>query len=249
MKSAGASGPVPVGRRRGGPEVADDGALFEAIFSSAAIGIALVDMDGHPVVSNPALERMLGYTGVELREMAFTEFTHPEDASADWDLFQELIAGDRDHYEMEKRYIRRDGQIVWGRLTVSLIRTIDGAPRFAVGMVEDVTERNRFEDRYRTLVEQLPGIVYTAEFGEAGRWQYASPFATALLGFSSEEWLSDPFLWWHHVHPDDRERVLEEERSSEATGRPLDSRVPDVHEDRRDEVGLRRGDGRGRGGR
>ena len=78
----------------------DDRPVFEAIFRSAAIGIALVDMDGHPVASNPALEGMLGYSAEELRGMAFTEFTHPDDAWADWDLFGELVAGDRDHYEM-----------------------------------------------------------------------------------------------------------------------------------------------------
>ena len=192
----------------------DDRPVFEAVFRSAAMGIALVDMDGHPVASNPALERMLGYSAEELRAMAFTEFTHPEDASADWDLFAELVAGDREHYEMHKRYLHRDGHIVWGRLTVSLIRQADGSPHYAVGMVEDVSERKRLEERYRALVEQIPGIVYTAEFGEAGRWRYVSPFATTLLGFSSAEFVDDPLLYWRQIHPDDRARVMDDEHRS-----------------------------------
>lgn len=201
----------------------DDRAVFEAIFQSSAIGIALVDMDGHPVASNPALERMLGYSAQELRGMAFTEFTHPDDASADWDLFAELVAGERDHYEMHKRYLHRDGHIVWGRLTVSLIRRADGSPDYAVGMVEDVTERKRLEERYRTLVEQLPGIVYTAEFGEAGRWRYVSPFATELLGFSAQEFVDDPLLYWRQIHPDDRARVIGEEDHTRDTTRSFSS--------------------------
>lgn len=196
----------------------DDRVVFEAVFRTAAIGIALVDMEGRPVVSNPALHRMLGYDGDRLAAMTFPEFTHPDDVEADWDLFQELIAGERDSYEMHKRYLHRDGHVVWGHLTVSLIRGGDGSPRYAVGMVEDVTDRKLLEDRYRTLVEQLPGIVYTAEFGEAGRWQYASPFATALLGFSAEEILQDPLLWWRQIHPDDRLRVMEEEQFAHGSG-------------------------------
>ncbi len=199
----------------------DDRALIAAVFENAAMGIALVDMDGHPVESNPALQRMLGYGAAELREMAFTEFTHPDDASADWDLFQELVAGARAHYPMHKRYIRKDGTTLWGRLIVTLIRSPDGAPRYAVGMVEDVSERRQVEERYRALVEQLPGIVYRAEFGHSGRWHYASPFSEQLLGFPPGEWTRDPDLWWRQVYPEDRARVIAEERRSRDEGRPF----------------------------
>lgn len=128
---------------------------FEAVFEDAAIGVALVDMQGHPVRVNRALVRMLGYSAEELAEMVFTEFTHPEDAEADWDLFAELIRGDRDHYQMEKRYFRRDGRLIWGRLTVSLVRGSDGDPSFAIGMVEDVTERKRAEEALRERSQRL----------------------------------------------------------------------------------------------
>jgi PAS domain S-box-containing protein len=205
------------------PTGTDERALFEAIFRNAAIGIALVDMQGRPVESNAALERMLGYSSDELRAMSFTEFTHPDDVEADWDLFQELIVGKRDHYEMHKRYLHRDGRIVSARLTVSLIRGADGTPHHAVGMVEDVSEHLRLEERYRTLVEQLPGVVYTAEFGESGRWDYASPYTMTLLGFMPDELRSDPLLWWRQIHPEDRGRVIAEERRVRAEGGSLAS--------------------------
>jgi PAS domain S-box-containing protein len=120
-------------------------ARFRAIFSGAAIGIVLVDVDGRPVESNPAIEQMLGYTREELRGMVFTEVTHPDDVAADWALFAELVAGQRDSYRMEKRYLHKDGHIVWGNLTVSLVRDERGTPQFTIGMVEDITARKGME--------------------------------------------------------------------------------------------------------
>jgi len=120
-------------------------ARFRAIFADAAIGMVLVDLEGRPVESNPAIERMLGYTRKELREMVFTAVTHPDDVSADWALFAALVAGRRDAYQMEKRYLHKDGHIVWGNLTVSLVRDERGTLRFTIGMVEEITARKEIE--------------------------------------------------------------------------------------------------------
>ncbi len=120
-------------------------ARFRAIFAGAAIGIVLVNVEGRPIEANPAIERMLGYTREELRGMVFTEVTHPEDTVADWALFEELVAGRRDAYQMEKRYLHREGHVVWGNLTVSLVRDEGGTPQFTIGMVEDITARKRME--------------------------------------------------------------------------------------------------------
>jgi len=130
---------------------------FRAIFFDAAIGIVLVDLTGCPVESNPAIERMLGYTRDELRGMVFTAVTHPDDVSADWALFAELVAGRRDAYQMEKRYLHKDGHVVWGNLTVSVVRGALGTPQFTIGMVEDITARKEMEanlsEAQRRLVE------------------------------------------------------------------------------------------------
>jgi PAS domain S-box-containing protein len=116
---------------------------FRAIFEHAAIGIKLADRDGRIVASNPALQQMLGYTEEELRGRPFTEFSHHDDGITDWNNLQELMAARCDHYQMEKRYLRKDGRLVWTRLTVSLMRDAEENPRFALGMVEDVTARKR----------------------------------------------------------------------------------------------------------
>jgi len=114
-----------------------------AIFYGAVIGIALVGLDGRPVACNPALERMLGYHVSELRGMVFTEIAHPNDVATDRELYRELVLGERDFYRTEKRYLNKDGHVVWCNLTASLVRDPDGRPQFTIGMVEDITERKR----------------------------------------------------------------------------------------------------------
>jgi len=122
-------------------------ARFRAIFDGSAIGMAVVDLSGKPIHVNQALERMLGYTSDELAAMPFSQFTHPEDVEKDHSLYQELMTGQRAAYQAEKRYLRKDGKVVWGRLTASVVLGERQDIRFALSMVEDITERKRAEVR------------------------------------------------------------------------------------------------------
>lgn len=142
-------------RNRAEEALGESEARFRAIFENAAIGIALLDLHGHPVESNPALQKMLGYAKLELADMAFTEYTHPDDVRADWDLFTELAEGKRDQYQIEKRLFRKDGQVVWGRLHVSLVRNQKGGFKYCIGMVEDISERKRTGEALRQLSGRL----------------------------------------------------------------------------------------------
>jgi PAS domain S-box-containing protein len=133
-------------------------ALFRATFERAGIGIALVDPEGHPITINPALHKMLGYAEEEIRSMAFTEFTHPEDASKDWALFQELIEGKIEHYQMEKRYFHKNGRIVHGLLHVSLIKTAQGNEPYVLASVVDITERREIEEELIVLNKLMQAV-------------------------------------------------------------------------------------------
>ena len=115
---------------------------FRAIFEGAALGIALSDPTGVLLTTNPALQRMLGYSDIELRNRTIT---HPDDVAADANLYQELLAGSLPSYQLEKRYFHKDGKLVWGRLTVSLARDKAGKPLFVVAMVEDITAAKQTE--------------------------------------------------------------------------------------------------------
>jgi PAS domain S-box-containing protein len=118
---------------------------FRAIFEHAAISIALAGTDGRLIETNPAMQRLLGYHRSELQGRAFTDLAHADDVRADWHLFEELVSGKRDHYEAEERYYRRDGTVVWGHMTVSMVRDAGGRPQFLLAMGENITERKRAE--------------------------------------------------------------------------------------------------------
>ncbi|MCZ7567969.1 MAG: PAS domain S-box protein [Ardenticatenaceae bacterium] len=145
-------------RRRAEEAVRESEARFRAIFEGAAIGMALVDLDGRVIQSNPTLRGMLGYAGPELHGLVFTGFTHPDDVATDQDLYSQVVMGMRDHYQVEKRYIRKDGTVVWGRLTVSLVRRTGAGARFTIQMVEDITAHKQAaeaEREQRSLAEAL----------------------------------------------------------------------------------------------
>ena len=127
----------------------DSEALFRSIFEHSAVGIALIDLKGRISKCNPALAEMLGWPVDELPGRAFTDFSHPEDATLDLRHFEALMAGGSDHYTIEKRYIRRDGSFLWGQMTASLISSDDKLPRFVIGVVEDVSERHNTEEAIR----------------------------------------------------------------------------------------------------
>jgi PAS domain S-box-containing protein len=122
---------------------------FRAIFDNAAIGIGLVDLEGQIFLSNHALQQMLGYTEKELQSMSYTELTHREDIEKDLILVEELFKGRTNYYQIEKRYTKKNGDVIWGHLTASAVSNAGGETLFAIGMIEDVTVRKQLESQLR----------------------------------------------------------------------------------------------------
>jgi diguanylate cyclase (GGDEF)-like protein/PAS domain S-box-containing protein len=122
----------------------------------APIGIGIVDMAGHTVLTNGALSAMLGYSADEFATKTFDEFTHPGDIERNERLFARMVAGEIDAFDMDKRFIHRDGHVVWGRLQVSLLRDDSDGPAYAIGMVLDVTEEKRLRDELERLAFEDP---------------------------------------------------------------------------------------------
>ena len=118
-------------------------ARFRAIFEQAAVGIVLVSRDGRIVEANPALQRTLGYSAKGLKDMTFAELGYPDDVAVDVHLFEELIAGQRNDYRVDKRFIQKDGALIDAHLTVSLVQPARDRARFAIAMVQDITEQTQ----------------------------------------------------------------------------------------------------------
>jgi two-component system C4-dicarboxylate transport sensor histidine kinase DctB len=128
---------------------------LRAIFERSGTGITIISMDRKIQQVNPAFASFLGYTEGELLGKNVADISHPDDDAINIGQYQGMLQGRFDHFHMEKRYYRKDGSIVWGLLTVTLMHGADGRPEFIVGMIEDITGRKQaeqaLEDMNRTL--------------------------------------------------------------------------------------------------
>jgi len=130
-------------------------ALYELVFDQAGVGMAVCALDGRLERVNRALCELLGYAEAELRGRSYLDVTHPDDLEVDRAETERLVAGAVSHYQVEKRYLRKDGRVVWGLLTVALVRDESGTPLQVIAQVQDVSERRRAEAELRASRAQL----------------------------------------------------------------------------------------------
>jgi PAS domain S-box-containing protein len=125
---------------------------WRAVFENSAIGVALTDMTGRFLTTNSAYQQMLGYSDEELTKLTFLELTLDDDHKRNRALVAELIDGKRSQFQIEKRYRRKDGRLIWVSNNVSLVPGAEDSPRFVMALSEDITERKRAEDTFRLIV-------------------------------------------------------------------------------------------------
>ena len=147
-------------QKRASEALANSEARFRGAFEQAAIGMAHTSMDRRFLQVNQRFCDMLGYERGELMGKAATDFTHPEDRGSATRDRQRLLAGEADSLSAEKRYVRKDGSLLWVNRTVSLVRDADGQPLYFLRIVEDITERKRLENELRELAttDMLTGL-------------------------------------------------------------------------------------------
>jgi PAS domain S-box-containing protein len=124
----------------GGP-----GHLLLATFEQAAIGIAHLTLDEQWISVNQRYCDITGYSREEILRFKVEQLTHPDDVPASLEFIRRIRDGELPEYRMEKRYVRKDGRIIWVNLTVSIVRSIDGQPLYLVGFIEDITQRREAE--------------------------------------------------------------------------------------------------------
>ncbi|MDK2990639.1 MAG: hypothetical protein PWR16_2168 [Methanoculleus sp.] len=175
------------GQKRVEQELRESEERFRRIFEEAGIGILIADQNGVIVRSNATLNRMLGYSAEELAGRSITDITHPEDLPPTLALYELMAEGRERGVQLEKRYIRKDGRVIWGRLTITFIRDPVGKPLRAISMVEDISERKQIEEalreseeRFRSIFNESPiGIEY---YDAAGNLIDINPAALRIFG-------------------------------------------------------------------
>jgi PAS domain S-box-containing protein len=191
--------------------LADSEARFRATFENAAVGVAMVAPDGSILRANNSFARMLGYSIEELKARTFQDFTHPDDLADNLSVLNKTLVGEADSYCIEKRYIRKDGGIIWASLTVGCVRKTDGSVDYFVSVIQDITNRKQVEAR---LAERNIQLALAAKAGRVGsfaydfdteRMQISAGYAT-IHGFPDGTTEIARSEWQFGVHPEDRVR-------------------------------------------
>ena len=164
---------------------------FRLTFENAASGIAHVAPDGRWLRVNQRLCEMTGYTQAELLARTFQDLTHPADLATDLEFVRRVLAGEMSRYSLEKRYLRRDGSVLWINLTVALVRDAAGAPAYFIAIIEDITARKQIELERERLRLQEQQARETAEAATRAKDQFLAVVShelrsplSAILGFA-----------------------------------------------------------------
>ena len=185
---------------------------FRATFEQAAVGIAQNSLDGKFVRANQKYCDIMGYSEAELLLKSFADITHPEDREKDNENTKLLFSGELQTFTMEKRYIRKDGEIVWANLAVSLARDFLGEPQYVIGVVQDISDRKRSETQLQSERMRLQLALESSEMGtwesnlETGIW---SAKTEAIFGYAAGTFPGDREAFLKLVHLDDQEQVFQ----------------------------------------
>ena len=177
------------------------------------------------VYVSPQVTDILGYTPEEWTSTPdlWIKILHPDDREAV--LAEDLRTNEtREPFVMEYRQFAKDGHLVWMRDEATLVNNEEGEPLYWLGVQIDITERKRVEEalgdaeqRYRSLVEQIPAVTYIDPVDDPDTSLYTSPQLEQMLGYTPEEWQTEK-LWPERLHPDDRERILAADERFESGG-------------------------------
>jgi len=185
---------------------------FRRIFQEAPIGMAEMALDGKFLQVNLALCQMLGYSATELTNLRSQEITPPEDTEPACQIAKKLLHGGTQCYALEARYICKNGELLWVNRTTYMFYEQNGRPHHQVVMVEDISERKRFEKESQQGRLQLELIMNNSHdvictIDENGRFLTVNAASESLWGYKPEELIGRPYI--DLVHPDDRPKTTQ----------------------------------------
>jgi PAS domain S-box-containing protein len=158
---------------------------FGATFEQAAVGVAHVSPDGKFLRLNQKFCYIVGYSQEEMLALTFQDITHSDDLDVDLEYVRQVLAREIENYSMDKRYLRKDGSIVWVSLTVSLVFDKEGNPKYFVSVIQDISERKRAEEALRQSRD--PDATFSVKLPERTiNWANDS---FDVLGYEPEEYI------------------------------------------------------------
>ena len=187
-------------------------ALFRVAFENTLVGMVFTSLTGKLLRVNDAFCQTLGYSQDELQQVEFGTLTHPDDRALSYEYLQRMLRGEQRTCRFEKRYLHKNGQVVWADIGVSLLYGTKGEPLHFITYTQDISERKRAEqalreneNRFRRMVERSSDIITI--LNPDGTARYESPAHEHLLGYTSEEMIGEyPMAL---VHPDDLPRLAQ----------------------------------------
>ena len=197
------------------------------IIENSPMGVTATDLKGIFNNVNPAFCQMIGYKKEEMIGKHFNTFSHPSDANKNQHLFENLVNGKIPYFDLEKRYIHKNGQIVYGLIRAQVIRDQQGNPLFQTALIENITEQKKIiealkenEQKFRDLANLLPQIVY--EIDLKGNLTFANKFGIEAFGYSKEETKLN-FNILKIIAPEDQKRastILSNIKNENISGNP-----------------------------
>jgi PAS domain S-box-containing protein len=187
-------------------------ALFRNAMEYAVIGNALVAPDGRWLKVNRSLCTMLGYSEDEFLKVDFQMVTHPDDLESDLEYVRQMLAGEIETYQMEKRYIHKQGHLVWALLSVSLVHNSPGEPLYFISQIQDISVRKQAELALQKSEQRLKEAEQSAKLGH---WEldlkknslYWSDEVFRIFGLNPTSFKATYEAFLEVIHPDDREYV------------------------------------------
>jgi len=155
---------------------------FRKIFENAAIGVAIGGDEGRILRANPAFHSMMNYEENELHHRHFSEIIHPDDIGLDRELFEDLVDGNRDRYQIEKRYVQKDGGVFWARLTASLL-DVNGEQKY-IALLEDIDKQKRYEEQLRVAKNEAEEAARVKSLMLENMTHEVRTPLTSIIGFS-----------------------------------------------------------------
>src|SRR5467141_2956477 len=187
---------------------------WRSVFENSAIGVAVTDLNARYLATNNVYQTIVGYTDEELRALDFLTVTHEDYREANWALVTELVEGKRRQFQIEKKYRRKDGSLVWVSNNVSLVPGTERVARFIMALSEDITQRKRAEEALRKSEADLLDAQRMSRTGSlkidiSSGTVTGSPQVFRIFGVMPGEDTSTPEFWLGRTHPDDQKRVRE----------------------------------------